>query len=102
MQLRRIVLSNQADADLSAIFEYSIRTWGEEQALRYKDQLEAGLSKLAAAPALLGRPRMDLPSGYCSYLVQRHLVIFRYTITTLEIARILHARMDLNKHDLDG
>ncbi len=101
MATRRIVLSNQADADLLAIFEYSIRTWGEEQARRYKGQLEAGFIKLATSPELLGRAREDLPPGYYSYSVKRHLVIFRYTLTTLEIARILHERMDPTRHSLN-
>jgi toxin ParE1/3/4 len=99
---RRIVLSRQADGDLLDIFEYSIRTWGEDQALQYKTQLEEGLSKLATSPALFGRTRADLPPGYYSYVVQSHVVIFRYTVTTLEIARILHKRMDPSQHDLNG
>ena len=102
MSPRRIVLSQQADADLQSIFEYSIVTWGEEQAQRYKGQLAAGFSKLATSPELLGRVREDLPSGYYSYLIKRHLVIYRYTLTTLEIARILHERMEPSRHDLEG
>jgi toxin ParE1/3/4 len=102
MATRRIVLSRQADEDLLSIFEYSIRTWGEDQASRYKTQLEEGLSKLATSPALFGRTRADLPPGYYSYAVQSHVAIFRYTATTLEIARILHERMDPSRHDLDG
>lgn len=83
MSARRIVLSRQADADLQSIFEYSIVTWGEEQAQRYKGHLEAGFSKLATSPKLLGRTRADLPPGFYSYQIKRHLVIFRYTQTTL-------------------
>lgn len=102
MSSRRIVLSHQADADLQAIFEYSIVTWGEAQAQRYKEQLAAGFSKLATSPDRLGRVRIDLPVGYLSYQIKRHLVIYRYTQTTLEIACILHERMDPSRHDIAG
>ena len=45
-------LSRLAEADLSDIATYTLRTWGRDQAIRYVDDLEACCRKLADNPDL--------------------------------------------------
>jgi len=44
-------LSRLAEADLMDIGAYTLRTWGEDQTLRYIDDLEACCQRLADNPA---------------------------------------------------
>ncbi len=55
-------LSRRAEADLSGIGAYTLRTWGDDQAIRYIIELEACCQMLAANPAL-GRSCDDVRSG---------------------------------------
>src|SRR5208283_2206767 len=48
-------LSRLAEADLLDIATYTLRTWGQDQAIRYVDDLEACCRKLADNPEM-GRP----------------------------------------------
>jgi toxin ParE1/3/4 len=49
-----IPLSRAAENDLRNIAIYTLDDWGEEQSLRYGDNIETCFQKLAANP-LLGR-----------------------------------------------
>jgi hypothetical protein len=41
-----LVVSERAQADLREIWRYSFKSWGEAQADRYLDDLDAGLSRM--------------------------------------------------------
>ena len=55
-------LTRRAEADLSGIADYSIETFGIEQARRYRDQLEDCFETLAQNPRL-GSERGMLCAG---------------------------------------
>lgn len=48
--MRELVISERAEADLREIWHYSFDTWGEVQADRYLDELDAGMRKCGAEP----------------------------------------------------
>ena len=91
-----IFYTELADADLIGIYIYTYETWGESQAVRYSDALKAAIYRLAEEPRLPGTlDRSGLYPGCRSYLVKRHLILYRVVEDSLEVVRILHGRMDI-------
>jgi toxin ParE1/3/4 len=85
-------LSRRAEADLLSIAEYTLRTWDEEQAARYIDELEACCWRLADNPAL-GRRCDGVRPGLRRLEHGRHVVFYREEDGEVLISRFLHQRM---------
>ena len=85
--------SHQAEDDLIDIWESTYRTWGEAQAERYLDDIEAAMVNLARNPNI-GKAREAIRPGYRSWQVKRHVIFYRTIDETLFIVRVLHDRMD--------
>lgn len=68
--------SNRAETDLLDIGAYTLQTWGEAQAIRYIDDLEACCQMLADNPAL-GRECDDIRRGLRRMEHGRHVVFYR-------------------------
>lgn len=92
-----LILSPEAVEDRKDIVAYTVATWGREQAQRYNQKLKSGLDTLRSNPQI-GRVHPDLPAGYLLYHVGRHYIIYTIAGTVIEVARILHDRMDLAQH----
>jgi toxin ParE1/3/4 len=84
--------SRRAEADLLSIAQYTLRTWGEEQAIRYIDDLEAFCQMLADNP-LLGRACDPIRQGLRRMERGRHVVFYREDGEGILISRILHRGM---------
>jgi len=84
--------SRRAEADLLAIGAYTLRTWGERQAVVYIDGLEACCQMLADNPAL-GRICDDIRPGLWRMEHGRHVVFYRLAVGGILVCRILHQRM---------
>ena len=85
-------LSRRAEADLLSIAEYTLRTWGENQTVRYLDELESCCRMLADRPAL-GRACEDVRPGLRRMECGRHVVFYRKDAGGILVSRILHQRM---------
>ncbi len=94
---RRLVVSKRAQADLREIWLYSWKTWGEAQADRYLDELDAGLHECGAEPEC-GRRREEVRPGYWSVLVRRHVAFYTVTADEVLIQRVLHGSMEPDLH----
>jgi toxin ParE1/3/4 len=94
---RRLVHDRAAQDDLVEIWVYSFRNWGEEQAERYLDALEHGISAIAADPQS-GQRRDEIREGYWSVRVEQHVVFYSYSDTEVRIRRALHGAMDPGRH----
>lgn len=95
---RRFRLSNQAEADLDEIGLYTKDNWGAGQAEKYLTQLDQTFHVLAQTPSL-GQDCSDLRPGLLSITCNRHIIFFRRNAAgTVEILRILHQRMDFQRH----
>lgn len=92
-------LSLQAERDVEEIWQYTELEWGEEQADIYVQRIEDALTGLAKNPGI-GRQRDEVRPGYRSLLVERHIVFYRLHEGQVEVARILHASMDVFGHSL--
>ncbi len=91
--------TREADADLRAIYHYTLKTWGRAQTLRYIAQLKQCCAMLASNPRA-GRARSDLlPEGLHDFTQGNHVIFYLPELYSgILIIRILHTRQDLARH----
>jgi len=94
-------LSKLARLDLTGIADYTLDTWGPDQAYRYLDSLEACFRQLAETPEM-GRPCDTVRRGYRRMEHEKHVVFYRREEDGIIIGRILHERMLPSRHLLEG
>jgi len=85
---------------LLAIGPHTLRTWGEDQTVRYPDDLEAGCHKLAGNPAL-SRSCDEIRPGLRRMELARHVVFYRECTGGILVSRILHQSMLSERHVID-
>lgn len=93
---RAVRLTPLAEADLEDIWIYTLERWSLEQAEHYVSELSAAFERLARRE-WVGRPSRA-GEGYWRYLVGSHVVFYRETAETLDVIRVLHQRMDVDRH----
>lgn len=86
-----------AVADLQAIRNYTLHTWGEEQETAYLKQLWTRFGQILGSPGRFRR-RDDLFEGCRIAAEGRHVILFRIEGDILQIVRILHSAMDFRRH----
>lgn len=89
-------LTPRAEVDLEDIFAYTARRWSLIQAEDYHAGFVAAFEKLASGERSGGIA--DVSGGYLKYAVGSHLVFYRETGHDIVIVRILHQRMDVERH----
>ena len=87
--MRRYCLTQQAEADLSEIWDYSDARWGRDQADRYVSALFDCFARALDAPEA-GRNRSAFVPGARSTQSGRHLAFYRETEHGVVILRIVH------------
>jgi toxin ParE1/3/4 len=90
------VFSPAAQADMNGIWDYTAGRWGLDQADRYTDNIQDACHDLASGHRQ-GCP-VDVRPGYLKYLTGSHVIYFRNDGSQLEVVRILHGRMDVERH----
>jgi toxin ParE1/3/4 len=93
----RFVLSPRAQADLSDIWDYTVDRWGTNQAETYTRALWQSIEAVAANPAM-GEDCSVVRPGYRKFPSGSHLLFYRLTAAGIDIVRILHERMDYERH----
>ena len=86
-----------AAVDIDEIWEYSASKWGVAQADQYIDGIRDACHGLAAGEKS-GRKIDDIRPGYLKYAVGQHFVFFRISKRGIEVVRILHQAMDVDRH----
>ena len=89
--------TGQAERDLEAIVEFTLENWGQSQATKYVDGLEALLASLALTPSL-GVSKDEIFKGLLSFPYVSHVVFYIKDNDGVTVIRILHKRMDTKKH----
>ncbi|BBP70939.1 toxin ParE1 [Pseudomonas sp. Seg1] len=90
-------LTPAAEGDLEAIWGYTARQWGQDQASRYIDIITTAFAQLTERPKTA--PACDaIRPGYRRYSIERHTIYFRITAYGIAIIRILHDRMDTQRN----
>jgi toxin ParE1/3/4 len=99
--MRNFKSSLLADEDLLQSFIYGIETWGEEQALQYKRELEEGRDRILENPYLVNSKRRDdIVEGCRSYRVNHYYFFYKVNESeeNIFIARILQETMNFPEH----
>jgi toxin ParE1/3/4 len=86
-------LSKAAEQDITSIAEYTVETFGIEQAITYRDGLVRAFAFLAEFPRA-ARERTELRRAARAYPYQSHLIIYRIDGEGIFILRVRHARED--------
>ena len=89
-------LSPLAESDLEDIWLYTLEQWSRTQADSYISDIIAAIDKLSSGERK-GRV-CDIRDGYLKYAVGRHIIFFRQLNTDLDVMRILHQSMDIERH----
>jgi toxin ParE1/3/4 len=90
-------LSREADADIQHIAEISLRQWGLARAEKYILDLHETFEMLVEFPDL-GRNASHIRPGYRKTETASHSVFYRKTEDGVLIVRVLHQRMDFERH----
>ena len=85
-------------ADLGEIWDYTANTWGADQADRYIRAIVTAFEGIADG-SVRGRSAETQRPGYRSAHAGSHVLFYRTGADRgIEIIRILHARMDPERH----
>ncbi len=95
--MSRLRLTPAARADLDAIWDYTTKQWNIDQAEIYVRSLASSMQLLSSSPKL-GRKIDDIRPGYLKFAVASHIIFYRETQDGIEVIRILHMRMDVERH----
>jgi toxin ParE1/3/4 len=93
----RLVFSPRAQIDLDEIWTYTAARWDAEQAERYLRQIQQAAVAITQAPDS-GQPCEDIRPGYRKRHVSSHVIFYRTRPEAVDVVRILHQRMDFNRH----
>jgi len=98
-----INISDPAKKDLQKIGEYTQREWGSLQKKYYLGLFKKSFKTLSHSVSnesfvFLSKARDEIVMGLFSYTVQKHVVYYRESEQAFLIIRILHSRMDPEKH----
>jgi toxin ParE1/3/4 len=95
--MRALRLSPKAQSDLDAIWNYTTQNWNERQAETYLTSLEQAMQLLCINP-LMGVDISYIREGYRKFSVASHLLIYVVRTDSLDVMRILHKSMDVDRH----
>lgn len=88
-------LTNKAVLDLSAIWEYTVDSWSGKQADKYYFMLLDSCQDLADGK-VTGKNYPEINTEIFGFRAGQHILFYRkLSADKIEIARILHAQMDL-------
>ena len=90
LRIRKQALAEQ---DIIDIWLYSYENWGRDQADKYLDELDGAFS-LIARNSSIGVFCDSVREGYRKYHFNRHLVMYRFSKSTVYIIRVLGEEMD--------
>ena len=89
------ILTNKAVEDLSKIWDYTCEVWSETQADRYYYMLLDSCQELADEK-VRGKNYREVKEDILGFKAGLHIIFYRKLKgNKIEIARILHSRMDL-------
>jgi len=95
--MSRVILSPKAKSDLSDIWDYTCAEWGIDQAEKYVRELWAEM-QLQACDSTTSVDVSDVRDGYRKVRSGSHLMFFKLMGDGINVVRILHKRMDFERH----
>ena len=94
---RKLRISDPARYDLLRIGQQTQRQWGAAQKRKYLSHIKEVFRSLRDNPGI-GISKDAVAIGLRSHRVRSHIVFYRETGTIVEIVRVLHERMDPDRH----
>ena len=95
--MKVVQYSKKSLDDLEDIIDYTAQMWGAKQAKVYLKDIRDKVHQIANGDAIV--QVLQIPrSGILKVRVNRHIVIFESTNSTVKIIRILHESMDIPQH----
>ncbi|GLR88106.1 hypothetical protein GCM10007857_48180 [Bradyrhizobium iriomotense] len=102
----RVRLGAAAEVDFANILKWTTENFGARQSRVYRDTLVRAIGELADGPDVAGSKARDeiMPGLRTLHVARRgrrgsHFLMYRVAPrSTIEIVRILHDRMDLQRH----
>jgi len=91
-----IKLFPAAEADLENIWRYTVRMWGQGQAVSYLDGIEHAFKFLADTP-LVCRERFELTPPVRIFHHEKHLIVYLVRDGEVQVVRVLHESMDIGE-----
>lgn len=95
--MAKYTLSRKAEADLAAIIDFSLETFGIEQARIYYDSLIDALNHIADHPEI-GMSFAHIKPNTRRLVHGSHVVYYRTDTSSVFIRRILHQSQDPMRH----
>lgn len=91
-------ISKEAQLDLENIWLHTFETWSKEQADRYFNLIFEEIEYLTQHPTA-GKDYSHIRKGYYRSKVKSHFIFYRINLKekAIEVIRILHQRMDIEK-----
>ena len=93
----RYKTSRLSEEDLLEIFLKGIEDFGIKKAQKYSQAIDKVFRELAEYPDI-GKSRDELFPGALSFPVGSHIIFYRKISKQIEIARVLHKRMDYEQY----
>ena len=90
-------LSKSAKRDLSGISVYTQKTWGIEKEEQYLNALFDRFEQITSDSSRW-KFRDELYPGSQSVSVGKHIIFFKVDGEVIQVARILHQKMDFARH----
>lgn len=94
--MKSLAFSPAAETDIDGIWDYSAENWGPDQADRYTDEIRDAC--LALAHEQKHGRSVDVRPGYLRLSTGSHVIYYRDHGDQLDVIRVLHGRMDANRH----
>ena len=91
--MRDVILRPNAEADLQETAEYTIETWGADQALSYIQDLRRAVESLATT-ALQNQLHGDVLPGLRRKRSGMHHIYYLVTEDTVDILAVIHVQRD--------
>jgi toxin ParE1/3/4 len=88
-------LTPLAQADLENIWNCTADTWSPEQADKYISEFVTAFAAIAAGKR---KGLVAERAGYLKYAVGSHLVFYREGEATIDVVRVLHQSMEVERH----
>ena len=97
--MAKIRLSRKAITDLDSIWDYTVETWSEEQAVIYYRQIYSTIQGLNSLPAFLEIDYNIIKPGLFGFKVGHHIVFYKkHKDGSIWVDRVLHEKMDYQRH----
>jgi toxin ParE1/3/4 len=92
-----LVVRPRARRDLKGIRQYTLRHWGSIQADKYLNDIDREIRALREFPDS-GARHDEIRAGYRALHVKHHLIFYVRRERSLEIVRVLHESMAVDRN----